>query len=210
VETNWYLYRGQSDTDGSIFIQRGKPPARVQQACRDCVEPTPLNHVFYNTKIMDGEMAAARPNDSLPLVLQVRHYDAPEERCPLSLQNSLTGKMNTLSEMQIEFLFCTMISVQDPSGAFEHLMGVYWNTRAQYRFQSPGFQPVTNHAGTGTTVGMPFRPGHIDPRFASVLTSIHETKSCNDLARASRNAFMPGAPNRHESPVWKNFLVTAP
>lgn len=212
VETNWCSYRGQSNSDGSIFIQRGRAPARSQQACRDCVETTPLRSVFYNTKVMDGEIASGSATDSFPLVLRVKHYDAPEERCPLSLQNSLTGKKNFLREVQFEFLFCTIMSVQDPAGTFQHVMAVYWNKRAQYRFEQPGYLPKANPSGTGSTVGVPFHLAGqmIDPRFASVLTRLTETRSCNDLAIAARNAFDAGAPNRHESPIWKDFNVTAP
>src|SRR4051794_40165949 len=35
IETNWCFYRGQHDGDGSVFIQRGRPPSRPAQACRD-------------------------------------------------------------------------------------------------------------------------------------------------------------------------------
>ncbi len=210
AETNWCSYRGACDTDGSIFIQRGRGPARSQRACRDCVDGVPINAVFYNTLPGAGEVASGMDDAPFPQVLRVRHYDAPGDECPLTLRNSLTGKGNLLREVQFEFMFCATLSVRDPAGAFRHMMGVYWNTRWQYRFEQPGYRAVVNPAGTGCTVGSVFRGDPHDRRFVSVLTSPTETRSCNDIFRTASLAFNPGSPNRHESRTWTNFVVTAP
>jgi len=210
VETNWSSYRGLHHAEGSIFIQRGRTPARLQRVCRDCVDRTPVAAIFYNTRPGAGELAFAKASDSFPLVLPVRHYDSPADECILKLQNTLTGKPNFLREAQFEFLFYATLSVQGPSGAFRHLVGVYWNVRWQYIFDQPGFRPQVVPAGTGATVSGPFRGSPTDPRFTSVLASPAETRSCNDIFRAALNAFNPGSPNRHESRVWTNYDVTAP
>jgi hypothetical protein len=55
VETNWCSYRGQTNNDGSIFIQRGRPPARTQRACRDCDDSRPISSVFYSVNPQHGE-----------------------------------------------------------------------------------------------------------------------------------------------------------
>jgi hypothetical protein len=144
------------------------------------------------------------------LVLKVKHYDSPADACPLSLDNTLTRKTNFLREAQFEFLFCTVLTVQDPNGNFRHMMGAYWNIRWHYRFEQLGNRAIMIVAGTGSVVAVPFYVGQIDPRFASVLTSLTETRSCNDIFRAASSAFDPGAPNRHESRTWTNFTVTAP
>lgn len=44
VETNWGVYRGDTVADGSVFVQRARPPARPKQACLDADSPTDL---FY-------------------------------------------------------------------------------------------------------------------------------------------------------------------
>jgi hypothetical protein len=209
VETNWCSYRGAVASDGSIFIQRGKAPSRSKQACRDCVDHSPMANVFYNIGPNEGGVALGAAG-RFPMVLRVRHQDQPRDRCPLTLQNTLTGKTNFLHEAQFEFLFCTLLSVQDPAGNFQHLMGVYWNVRWQYTFTQPGYRATVKPLGTGAVVGAPFRAGQIDHRFASVLTSPAETQSCNMIFRAATSAFNPGSPNRHESRVWTDFTVTAP
>jgi len=210
VETNWCSYRGAASANGSILVQRGRAPARSQRACRDCVDGTSVTSIFYNTNVAFGEIAPGNRGQPFPQVLRVRHFDQPAETCPLRLRNTLTGQMNLLHEAQLEFLFCALLSVKDPFARFRHLMGVYWNTRWQYTFQQPGFRPIINPAGTGSTVGTPFRGDPSDLRFASVLTSPAETKSCNDIFRAAAGAFNPGSPNRHESRVWTDFSVTVP
>ncbi len=209
VETNWCSYRGKADTDGSIFVQRGRPPARTQQACRDNVEGSLFGEIFYNTKVGANEVASGSAGVSFPLVLRVEHFDSPAEYCPGTLQNTLTGKTNFLREVQLEFLFCTLLSVRDPAGTFRHMMGIYWNIRGQYRFEQPGNLPHVIPAGTGVNVSQPFRGAPNDRRFAWVLTSLAEARSCNDLAVATRDVFNPGSANRHESRVWANYAVTA-
>ena len=37
IETNWGYYQGEKDIHGSSFLQRGRPPARPAQGCRDTV-----------------------------------------------------------------------------------------------------------------------------------------------------------------------------
>lgn len=212
AETSWCSYRGPSNYDGSIFVQRGMPPPRSQRACRDCTPATPLRDIFYSTDPVDGEMAMGKSGDTFPLVLNVRHYDSPADGCPLMLKNSLTQKDNLLREAQFEFLFCAILTVQDPNGAFRHMMAVYWNTRWHFRFERPGNRSTVIPAGTGSVVGTPFHMSHgqIDRRFASVLTSRTEHRSCNDIFRSAYSAFDPGSPNRHESRTWTDFNVTAP
>jgi len=210
VETNWCSYRGASDHDGSVLIQRGRQPARAQKACRDTFEDNPVQDVFYDARPGYPGIAAGLENAAFPQILRVKFLDGPSERHNLVVQNTVTGKPNFLYEAQCEFLFCTLLSVRDPAGNFSHHKGVYWNVRWQYRFLQPDFRPIVDHANTGVTIGTQFVPDHIDPRFAGVLTSPTELKSCNILANEARSAaYRRGSPNRHESPVWTNFGVTA-
>jgi hypothetical protein len=195
AETNWCSYRGPSNNDGSIFIQRGRPPARSQRACRHCTPATRFRDIFYSTDPVDGEIATGKAGDTFPLVLNVKHYDSPADGCTLKLTNSLTNKSNLLREAQFEFLFCAILTVQDPSETFRHMMGVYWNTRWHFRFEQPGNRTIVIPGGTGSLVGIPFHvdQGQIDRRFAPVLTSRTEYRSCNDIFRNAYTAFDPGS-----------------
>ena len=208
VETNWCAYRGAANKDGSILIQKGRSPARTQRACRDCVDD--VSDVFYYPKASSGEIAVGAADCDFPLVLRLTHFDKPSDNSPLQLRNTTTGKINFLHEAQLEFMFCALLSVRDPAGNFTHVMGIYWNTRWQYTFDQPGNRPIINPAGTGAVIGNPFHASMIDPRFAPVVTSTAQTKSCNDLANATISAYTVGSPNRHESRVWTDFDVTAP
>ena len=44
----------------------------------------------------------------------------------------LNGKINFLHEAQFEFLFCTLLGVQDPTGSFSHLAGLLERALAIY------------------------------------------------------------------------------
>ncbi len=90
------------------------------------------------------------------------------------------------------------------------MKGVYWNVRWHYSFTQPGYRATVNARGTGCSVGQVFAGDPKDRRFASVLTSTSETRTCNDIFRAANSAFKPGSANRHESRVWANYDVTAP
>ncbi|MCL2589925.1 MAG: hypothetical protein FWD67_03350 [Betaproteobacteria bacterium] len=214
VETNWCNYRGQRNSDGSIFVQRGRPPARFAQACRDCVDTSPVNNIFYNANglaIARGGLAGT----AFPQRLTFNFFDSPSETCNLIERNSLTGQPNYLDEAQFEFFFCTVLSVRDPAGAFHHLASFYWNQRWQAKFKPltfgavPTFQ-ITPLAGTGANMGPVIRGVPTDVRFTNVLTS-PQSQSCNQVFRAARAAVTAvGAANRHESRVWTSHDVRQP
>ena len=215
IETNWCSYRGQRNQDGSIFIQRGRPPARAAQACRDCT--TQVNSIFTNANPLSGEIATGFPMGAVfPQLLMLRTRDAPTEWCNLIEMNSLTGQPNFLAEAQLEFHFCTVLSVRDPGGVFHHLASFYWNQRWQAKFKPltfgavPTFQIMPVWAGTGADTGSIIRGAPTDARFSGVLTS-PQSQSCNQVFQAAKAAVaIPGAPNRHESRVWTSFDVRQP
>jgi len=217
TETNWCYYRGQHNTDGSIFIQRGRPPARPMQACRDCIDTSPVSDIFYSTRPVDGEIAKGKPAGSaFPQRLTLFHADQPGDACMLVERNSLTGKPNYLAEAQLEFFFCTVLSVRDPNGIFHHLASFYWNQRWRATFKplsfsatdiTPAFQIMPIAAGTGASVGTIIQGAPTDPRFTGVLTS-PQSQSCNDVFRAASAAVaFASSFNRHESRVWASFDV---
>jgi hypothetical protein len=215
IETNWCYYRGQTVNDGSIFIQRARPPARPNQACCDCVDASPPSKLFYSTIPAHGEIATAAAGAVFPLKLTVSHFDKPSDAVNLVEVNALpasgTPKPNFLAESQMEFHFCTILSVREPAGKFHHLLSFYWNVHWEATFQPLNFSnPPTAvrttvvKAGTSGNVGNIIVGTPTDHRFVAILNSI-PVQSCNQVA----NAEITG-PNRHEAPIWKNFDVRQP
>ena len=193
IETNWGAYRGQFDHDGSMFLQRARPPARVQQGCRDT-----LNNVntFFTKSTSAIEHKTLPPGGPFPVTVTVKAQDSPGDNYQLSETNSRTNKVNFLQEVQLEFMFCTVLTVRNPARVFTHLAHFYWNLRWQYQFHPKRFPPTNAavdwditpvNAGIGGTMGSAINGAPADTRFAGVLTS-HQTFSCNDLALASSTA----------------------
>jgi hypothetical protein len=217
IETNWCSYKGQSNSDGSVFVQRARPPARPSQACLDCVDGSPISEVFYNTLYQSHALGISPLRAVFPVTLRATHYDKPGDSCKLTEPNSRTGKLNYLAEVQLDFHFCTILTLQDPLLAFHHQQHFYWNVRWQYTFRPSSFtvppasmnwNPKKVAAGTGADVGKIHRGNPLDRRFAGVLGK-RQTRNCNDVFLAARAATDGGA-NRHESLVWTNFDVTQP
>ena len=212
IETNWLYYRGQTARDGSIFIQRARPPARPNQACCDCVNGSPVSRLFYSTIPAHGEIATGAAGAVFPLTLRVSHFDQPSDSANLVEMNahpaSGPAAPNFLAESQMEFHFCTILSVQDPARTFHHLLSFYWNVHWQATFQPTtftnppaAFRVHVVKAGTSANVGHLIKGTPTDRRFTGILNTA-QTQSCNQVASAEIDG-----PNRHEAPIWKNFDV---
>jgi len=206
VETNWVYYRGRHNNDGSVFLQRARPPARPHQACRDTVHNNP-NLVWYNNT---QNHSAPAPGTAFPITLNnARFYDRPSDSADLMTTNTHTGKINFLHEVQLEFAFCTTLVLRTSAiaGAFTQLAHFYWNVRWQYRFQpsaNPGVTPWTSNstaAGTASAVGRINSGAVTDHRFTGVLTA-HVAQNCNQVFQHA-----VAHPVRRESNVWSNFNV---
>lgn len=219
VETNWVYYRGLTNGDGSVFIQRARPPARNQRATRDTLDrpgggATTVNLIFYDGLNQAGGVKDGLATDTFPLTLKCSHFDQPNLPVPAQLTNELTGAVNFLREAQFEFMFVTVLSVRDPANNFTHLASFYWNVRHQATFTpqvaagvATGLTPHVVKADTGPGIShvIPGRP--TDHRFINVLTSV-QPGSSNDIFRAAMNAATTvGAKNRHPSRVWESFDV---
>jgi len=202
IETNWGYYRGAQNDEGSLFVQRARPPARPRQSCRDTVGP--VGDIFYALNPGTGETVKGTTGAAFPLRLAVRHYDKPGDNYPLSRRNSLTGKLNYLYEAQLEFSFCTILTLRGPGNSFRHLSHFFWNVNWQATFPrtSAGvFQVEKNANATFANAQGPYEGEPNDQRFKSVLTS-PQTQSCNDFAAAeTSNAVV------RESRRWDNFDV---
>ena len=206
IETTWGNYRGQKVGDGSIFLQRARPPARPRQACRDTSGP--VADIF--TDPGDPREFSPIPAGPMPISVSVESNDPPGESYLLILQNSKAGnKPNFLQEVQVEFHFCTVLTVRDDSLNFHHQAHFYWNVHWQYRFHPQVFPSPTDAQWIATPVAKGIGAHHShaiagtpqDARFANVLTSA-QVSSCVDIATAESNS-----PNVQEFPVWTDVDV---
>jgi hypothetical protein len=211
IETNWAYYRGQHNSDGSIFLQRGRPPARPRQACRDTSGA--VSTIF--TDPTDPREFRRLPVDgTLPLRVNVQSNDPPgESYASVETNDTAGGRDNFIREIQLEFHFCTALSARDPDGNFHHLAHFYWNVHWQFRFSPTQFPPGDTHwriepiaRGTSAAASRAFSGTPTDHRFAGVLTTT-QASSCVDLASASANAVASPGPNRREFRVWQSVDV---
>lgn len=206
IETNWVSYLGRHDSDGSLFLQRGRPPARPAQGCRDTVGA--VGAIWYNA-------ADNGTTGSLHAPLSARFYDKPGDDCALVERNGRTGKDNYLSEAQFEFHFCTVLVLRDPGGVFHQLCSFYWNVHWQASFHPSHFtpagpthwsiRPVRN--GNSSAVSHVIQGSVTDHRFRNLITG-PATQNCNAIfAAAERSVEPPAGGGRHESAHWHEFNV---
>jgi hypothetical protein len=138
METNWAIYRGLEEKDGSQIFKYGwKPPMAV---CRDAEK----NVILYNADY--GSEAAKKgvvnkfvaPKGLKESVMACEFRDFPSDSFPIQQPNSLTKKTNFIEEAMIELYFCTVLTLLSPDNkTFEHLKHVYWNIRWHYHFKPP-------------------------------------------------------------------------
>ena len=215
IDTSWGLYRGARREDGSVFVQRSRPPARPCQACIDTTGP---HQPFYGNsdpsvdkprKPIGGGAAAPFvapvPTDSaLPLSVSALHSDHPFTSFEWGLLNGATGQVNQLREAQWEMSFCTVLVARDPQGKIHMLRGFYWNVACQAKM--PDHPHATLHGkpmamGTHAIVGSVFAGPPTDSRFSSVLTR-PQSMTCNDMLRSAA-----ANPNKKEVAGWPDFDV---
>ena len=215
IETNWAYYIGEHKKDGSLLLQMGKPPARPAQGCRDNISGTQTD-IFYNNA--DNGVVAA--GATLPLVLNAKFFDKPNNSLNLVEPNSLTGKSNYLSEAQLEFHFCTALIVRESGGAVHQLASFYWNTHWQATFKLNSFtSPLVagswsifpNTSGTSSNTSGIIKGKVTDPKFQKLVTAV-SVPTCNAVAGAA--AASVGTPStattktgRHEKATIEMFNV---
>jgi len=207
IDTDWALYRGQAQSDGSSFLQAARPPALSANACRDTI--TPGAFLIDNAPGVDRTVATA--GSRLPLRMTAAFGDSPSRHWPQTRTNSLTGKVNVLHESQSEIHFCTILTLMNPAGVFQHLKCVYWNVHWQGRYSPTNFSNLAapwHITLTGGSLGNTANVGHVidgaptDRKFAGVVTLPH-APHCNTLIRRAI-----ASPNVRESHVWHTFDVT--
>jgi hypothetical protein len=207
IETNWGNYRGQGEGDGSCFLQRARPPARASQACRDTLA---VGGIFVDNN-PGGDRTVAGAGRPFPIGMTAVFSDGPNDTYPLTRVNSLTGKTNFLQEVQLEFHFCTILTLMDPTGVFKHLSFIYWNVHWQAAFLPTDFSNIAapwtitltgSHIDNSANVGAAGNGAPGDPRFSGIIT-VAGAPNCNAVATAAANT-----PNTRESRnKWENFVV---
>ncbi|WP_419809752.1 hypothetical protein [Sphingomonas sp.] len=212
IETNWAFYQGAADHDGSLFVQRARPPSRPHQACFDS---TAAGSAFYANAAEPAQIPAgghtALPfvaplpaNPVFPLTVQAFHADRPGDQYDLGRQNVKTGAVNLLHDAQLEFAFCAILVVREPSGQRHFLKGFYWNVNWQNHFRTTSNAasvPTALRAGTHANVGHIFEGRPNDRRFADIFTQATPI-NCNAVAGAAA-----ANPNVREETRWHSFDV---
>jgi len=207
IDTDWSFYRGQSNSDGSLFVQAARPPALAAAACRDTIA---VGGIFIDNN-PGGDRTVSTVGSAFPVAMTAAFSDHPSRPFPLTRVNGKTGKVNFIREAQTEIHFCTILSLQSPAGVFQHLKHVYWNVHWQARFLPTNFASIASPwsiTPTGgkldnianATAAIDGAPN--DKKFSAIITT-PGAANCNAVMNA---AF--ASPNITESNVWTTFDVT--
>jgi hypothetical protein len=218
IETNWGHYKanwrdGSAMKAGSVFLQRGKPPSRPKQGCRDSLHAA--SAIWYNRNLPTPQNMTGGPG-AFPQTLTAQFFDQPGDSYPTLVVNSLTNQVNFLTAAQLEFHFCTALVVRDPAGVFHHLKHFIWNLHWQANFRPNDFKApaggwTVSKVAAGMTPPPPAtgRPKNVSPvytgtptdvRFRDILTSTTETETCNQVfIKARDNVLTAPYTGRRES-----------
>jgi hypothetical protein len=215
IETNWGYYQGQKDVDGSCFVQRGRPPARPTQGCRDTAEVGAI--LFDNNPGHDRTVVKA--GTPFPIDMTALFSDGPNDSYPLKRLNTRTNKINFLREVQLEFHFCTILALMNPDpalkilamldleNAFTYLKHVFWNVHWQAQFLPTDFSNLAaawtitrtgGALGNSVNVSPTYDGAPTDPRFTGIAAALL-APNCMQLQDAARDH----ANNTTEKLTWE-------
>jgi hypothetical protein len=197
VETNWGWYKadwtnGAAMKGGSLLLQRGKPPARPKQSCRDIGDGAPAAAIWYAQTLNQRGSAGA-----FPQTLTATFRDTPGEVYPAVVWNSRTNQDNFLQWVQLEFLFCTALALREPGGRFHLLKHFFWNVLFQASFRPVDFTnarygawrpPTVLRKATDAHVSKVFDGGPDKEPWRGILTSTTVTETCNAVADKARDS----------------------
>jgi hypothetical protein len=142
------------------------------------------------------------------MAAQIR--DAPRDDYDLTRINTLTGRTNFLHEVQLEFHFCTILTLLDRHGKYHHLKHFTWNVHWQATCKPSNFAaiaspwiitPSASARANSAHVSAVSNGGTSDHRFVRIMTAAG-APNCNAVATRAGNH-----PNVRESPTWTNFDV---
>ena len=211
IETNWGMYRGAAQSDGSPFLQRARAPARPRQARFDSLgHGSPFYGLASTPPQPAGVGGAPLPvvvsspgHPSFPSTVAVGHYDSLADTFDRRRVDGVTGRTNELREAQLEFEFCAALVARSPVGRLRILRAFYWNTNWQTRFVKMvgGLVAQAIPGGNGCNVGAVFEGDPDDRRFRSIFRH-PPTANCNDVFQAATLN-----PNIREARGWHRFDV---
>ena len=210
IQTDWAYYRGQTNLHGDSFLQFARPPARSTQVCRDTVKP---GAIFADLDPVNGR-TIARAGAPFPIEMKAQLRDKPMFNYQLTHKNKDTGMPNFLSEAQIDFHFCTVLSLRKPEPRQEpiaetyiHLKHFFWNLRWQARFQPGNYGDLTK-PWTITPIELKadvsdviYDGGPTDEKFTRSITD-EATPNCMVLANNARSLV-----KARYSRTWTNHNV---
>lgn len=216
VETWWQVYRGLKESEGSMYVQTARKPARMHQLCFDAKKPGAIWYGDSN----DAFPLKSRPNDiykrsvvdlpdvpaSSPLSFDVYHQDTPWSSTKVVQFNRKTGAINFLQAAQSEVAFCTALMARDPSGHPHFLNCLYWNAHWHYTFSRIpgsvlGLRATEVPGGVSTNVSRTFKGAPPERQIRELLKGGQRT-TCNEVAqRAYEHARVI------ETTDWRSFDV---
>jgi hypothetical protein len=174
AETNWGIYMGAADNDGSCLERRDSN----FQPCRDTSQ---RGGIFFDGSARGLDQFSIPPGTIVPsnspsqtFPMAVTFKDAPDIGFMLQNSNHLTHKMNFLKEVLVEMKFCTVLTLRWPNNDFKPLRHIFWSVKYHYfclraegaaRWATQPIQP-------SVTVGQNL-PGAPTTSWASQLTDRH-------------------------------------
>jgi hypothetical protein len=228
ITDDWAHYRGDAETDGSVFLAMDRPPSRPQQLCRDSLAkggvlgtvarfPFLGPVIFYDTEtpltsVWGGRIAGFLPMGTrIPaggaLLLTILFSDNPERFYDLTRVNNKAVKLNFLYSLQNGAAYATMFAVQrGPDQPIEVMKSFQWNVRWRAHFDRQAGQTVQRPARSGDVMDMNI--SHVvkgEPNDARFQKSIFDTRlpNCNVVLRAAH-----AKPVVLESTKWEDWKVT--
>ena len=207
ARTNWGMYRGEKEEDGSVFVQRGGGSANRQRMCLDISRRRIIGDVFTRTKEAAPWCHCGIPTVPFPVTVALIEQDQPFDWYDLETKNALAkGRTNYLDEVQMEFKFCTVLSVRDSARTFHHLAHFYWSARWHYTFHPKRYSPKPEpedwtvtpvEGGNGATMSAAYQFPPRDANLTRVLTAKH-TLDCHGVVDLASQNTRPGGPGRRE------------
>jgi hypothetical protein len=147
-ETNWAVYQGIRDQDGSMFEPR-RVDGLFDQPCRDWDKTRARTVKEVGPGILyDGSdsgqdrytvPAGVRATKDVPRILLACQFrDSPFEFYRQVRHNLATkDKPNFLHEAAIEMRFCTVLTLRFRDGRYQHLSHIFWNVQWHFSFAPP-------------------------------------------------------------------------
>ena len=206
IHHDWAHYRGDSPTEGSVFVARDRPPAMSNNICRDSVaeiglrgmiqrfpfigpiifyDPETPIKTWWNRRVTGYTPLGTKIPASGTLVFEVLFSDSPSPRWwGLNRVNQTAHQENNIYSLQYGHAFATMFAFQKgPGQPIKILRSFEWNVRWRAHFRRRDAFNVEQAPRPGDLMDMNISavvngPPN-EPRFQS---SIFDTTlpNCND------------------------------